>query len=104
MSSSWLVGFNERVSKLFHFFPVGRARDDRYSRRLGRSKNRANFFTSYKANGIARVANKNDRVQLEMKIMKYRQLARQAGSDDVTRRRMEELISELARKLREIDE
>jgi hypothetical protein len=50
------------------------------------------------------VANKNDRVQLEMKIMKYRQLARQAGSDDVTWRRMEELISELARKLREIDE
>ncbi|HYI29111.1 MAG TPA: hypothetical protein VD863_14830 [Bradyrhizobium sp.] len=50
------------------------------------------------------MAHQNERVQLEMKIMKYRQLARQASSDEVTRQRIEELISELERKLREIDE
>jgi len=50
------------------------------------------------------MAHKNERVQLEMKIMKYRQLARLAPSDDVTRQRIEELIAELERKLREIDE
>ena len=50
------------------------------------------------------MAHKNERVQLEMKIMKYRQLARQASSDEVTRQRIEELITELERKLREIDE
>jgi hypothetical protein len=50
------------------------------------------------------VANKNDRVQLEMKIMRYRRLARQAVSDDVTRQRIEELISDLEHKLRQIDE
>ena len=41
------------------------------------------------------MAHQNERVQLEMKIMKYRQLARQASSDEVTRQRIEELISEL---------
>lgn len=46
----------------------------------------------------------NERIQLEMKIMKYRQLARQASSDDVTRQRIEELILELQKKLREFDE
>ena len=50
------------------------------------------------------MAHKNERVQLEMKIMKYRQLARQSSSDDMTRQRIEELIAELERKLREIDE
>jgi len=50
------------------------------------------------------MAHQNERVQLEMKIMKYRQLARQASSDEVTRQRIEELITELERKLREIDE
>ena len=50
------------------------------------------------------MAHQNERVQLEMKIMKYRQLARQASSDEVTRQRIEELISELERKLREIYE
>ena len=53
---------------------------------------------------LCAVAHKNERVQLEMKIMRYRQLARQAVSDDVTRQRIEELISELERRLREIDE
>jgi hypothetical protein len=50
------------------------------------------------------VATKNDRVKLEMKIMKYRLLARQAPMDDETAQRIGELISELQQKLREIDE
>src|ERR1700720_3365514 len=49
------------------------------------------------------MAHKNERVELEMKIMKYRALARQAG-DDVTGARIKELVAELERKLREIDE
>ena len=47
---------------------------------------------------------KNERVQLEMKITKYRQLARAAASDAVTTERIEGLIAELEQKLREIDE
>jgi len=46
---------------------------------------------------------KNERVELEMKIMRYRQLARQA-SDQETRLRINGLIAELEQKLREIDE
>ena len=45
--------------------------------------------------------NKNDRAELERKILKARQLARQA--DDVTRVRLETLASELEQKLRAID-
>lgn len=51
--------------------------------------------------GIAAVAHRNERVQLEMKIMKYRQVARQASSDDVNRQRIEELISELEEAARD---
>jgi hypothetical protein len=46
---------------------------------------------------------KNDRVELEMKIMKYRQLVRQT-MDDLTKRSLEQLIAETEQKLREIDE
>jgi hypothetical protein len=46
---------------------------------------------------------KSDRVQLEMKIIKYRTLARQT-SDEVTKKRIDGLIAELEQKLREIDE
>jgi hypothetical protein len=46
---------------------------------------------------------KNERVELEMKIMKYRQLARQT-LDDLTQRRIKQLIAEAEQKLREIDE
>jgi hypothetical protein len=46
---------------------------------------------------------KNDRVELEMKIMKYRALARDAA-DEVTKKRFTMLIAELEQKLREIDE
>jgi hypothetical protein len=44
---------------------------------------------------------KNERVELEMKILKARQLARAA--DDVTRERLETLAAELEQKLRDID-
>jgi hypothetical protein len=46
---------------------------------------------------------KNQRVELELKIMKYRALARQAP-DEETLRRINELVAELELKLREIDE
>lgn len=57
--------------------------------------------TSLRRMGIAAVAHRNERVQLEMKIMKYRQVARQASSDDVNRQRIEELISELEEAARD---
>ncbi len=49
------------------------------------------------------MAQKNDRVELEMKILKYRNLARDAP-DEVTRQRINGLIAELEQKQREIDE
>ena len=45
---------------------------------------------------------KSERVELEMRILRVRQLARQA--DDLTRERLEALATELEQKLREIDE
>jgi hypothetical protein len=52
---------------------------------------------------FAAMPSKNDRVELEMKIMKYRLLARQAP-DEVTRQRINGLVAELEQKQREIDE
>jgi hypothetical protein len=49
------------------------------------------------------MAQKNERVELEMKIMKYRAMARQETDAKVTRR-LTELIAELEQKQREIDE
>jgi hypothetical protein len=46
---------------------------------------------------------KNERVELETKIMKYRLLARGAP-DELTVGRIKLLIAELERKLREIDD
>jgi len=46
---------------------------------------------------------KTERVELKMKNMKYRELARNAP-DEVTRQRISTLVSELEQKLREIDE
>jgi hypothetical protein len=46
---------------------------------------------------------KSERVELEMKIMKYRLLVRQT-MDDLTKRSLEQLIAEGEQKLREIDE
>jgi hypothetical protein len=47
--------------------------------------------------------NKNDRVQLEVRILKYRSLARRVIHDE-TAQRINLLIAELEQKLREIDE
>jgi hypothetical protein len=47
---------------------------------------------------------KNERVELEMQIMKYRNLARQIATDEETAARIGELIAELQKRLREIDE
>jgi hypothetical protein len=49
----------------------------------------------------AKMPHKNERVELEIKILKARQLARAA--DDLTRERLEALARELEQKLREID-
>ena len=45
----------------------------------------------------------NERLELELKIMKYRAMARDAN-DPVTTERIQALVAELERKLREIDE
>ena len=50
------------------------------------------------------MSSKNERVELEMQIMKYRNLARQIATDKETAARIEELTAELQSKLREIDE
>lgn len=47
---------------------------------------------------------KNERVQLEMKILGYRKLAKQIATDPDTARRIAELIADLERELRSIDE
>jgi hypothetical protein len=49
------------------------------------------------------VKNKNDRVELEMKLMKYRSLARRVVPAE-TEQRISLVVLELERKLREIDE
>jgi hypothetical protein len=52
---------------------------------------------------ITQMPPKTERVELKMKIMKYRELARNAP-DEVTRQRVSALVSELEQELREIDE
>ena len=52
---------------------------------------------------VKAMRSKNERVELEMKIMKYRQLARSAA-DTVTTERIAGLVAELEQKLKEIDE
>jgi hypothetical protein len=47
---------------------------------------------------------KNERVELEMKILKYRKLARQMATNPDTAQRIKELIADLEKELREIDE
>jgi hypothetical protein len=46
---------------------------------------------------------KNERVELEMKILRFRQIEGRTADEDFLRRTREK-ISELERKLREIDE
>lgn len=47
---------------------------------------------------------KNERAELEMKMMKYRRLARQMAADPEESKRIRELVADLERRLREIDE
>jgi len=53
--------------------------------------------------GIACDAHKSERVELEMKIMKYRQWTGRVA-DEEFQKQLREQIAELERKLREIDE
>ncbi len=52
---------------------------------------------------MAQLAHKNERVELEIKIMKYRQMADLAVSDDLAKQRIRAFIAELEQKLRDID-
>ena len=47
--------------------------------------------------------NRNERVELEMRIMKYREMLRNI-TGDATAARLSALIADVQRKLREIDE
>jgi hypothetical protein len=47
---------------------------------------------------------KNERVKLEMKIMKYRLIARQMAADPAESERIRAMVTDLEKKLREIDE
>jgi hypothetical protein len=63
--------------------------------------NKSAASSSYKKDaGMPAVPSKNERVELEMKILRYRQLARQIATDPDTARRIEELIADLERELR----
>ena len=53
---------------------------------------------------VVAVQSKNERVELEMKILRYRKLARQISTDPDTAQRVKELIADLEKELREIDE
>jgi hypothetical protein len=46
----------------------------------------------------------SERVKLEMKILRYRRIARQIATDPDTAQRIKELVADLERQLREIDE
>lgn len=61
------------------------------------------FIVLLETMGVQAVPSKSERVELEMKIMKYRLLERN-GPDELTLRRIKSLVAELERKLREIDE
>ena len=49
------------------------------------------------------MAHKNERVELEMQILKYRQIARQMAANPEDSERIKGLVAELEQKLREID-
>ena len=62
--------------------------------------NKSAASLSYKKDaGMPAVPSKNERVELQMKILRYRKLARQIATDPDTARR-EELIADLERELR----
>jgi hypothetical protein len=54
--------------------------------------------------GRSKVVIKNERVELEMKIMKYRAFLRQMALDPETEARIQEMIADLESRLRSIDE
>jgi hypothetical protein len=67
--------------------------------------NKMDIPTSYKKMlGMPAVRSKNERVELEMKILRYRRLARQIATDPDTAQRIKELIADLEKELRAIDE
>ena len=67
--------------------------------------NKSVISASYEIDaGNTSVRSKNERVELEMKILRYRSLARQIATDPETQQRIMELISDLEKELREIDE
>jgi hypothetical protein len=47
---------------------------------------------------------KNERVELEMKILRYRQIAARATWDEDSAKRIKQFLAELEQKLRELDE
>jgi len=49
------------------------------------------------------VRSKNERVELEMKIARYRRLARQIATDPATAQRIKDLIADLEKELKTID-
>jgi hypothetical protein len=49
------------------------------------------------------MADKNERIELELKITKYRALARNAP-DEVTAQRIKTLVADLEQELRQIDQ
>jgi hypothetical protein len=53
---------------------------------------------------VTQLAHKNERIELEMKIIKYRQMAVLAVSDELSKQRIAALVAELEQKLRQIDE
>jgi hypothetical protein len=53
---------------------------------------------------VTQLANKNERVDLEMKIKKYRRMADIDVSDELTKQRIAALVAELEQKLRQIDD
>jgi hypothetical protein len=67
--------------------------------------NKSTIRASYKKDaGNVFCAVKNERVELEMKILRYRKLARQIATDSDTAQRIKELIADLEKELRAIDE
>lgn len=76
-------------------------------RALGRSSDLLNIFatpSSYlDGSGVMNHDNKNERVELEMKILKFRQMLFRI-TDDQFQKRATEKLAELEQKLREIDQ
>lgn len=50
------------------------------------------------------MTDQNERVELQTKIMKYRQMADLAVSDELTKHRIANLVAELEKRLREINQ